>query len=434
MDLLLALGIFLGGVLACMVLGRALAWALLLGFFCFVLVGLHRGFSLKSLMGMAAKGGRTALIVLRILVLVGLLTALWRASGTIAFFVHTGLTIITPRLFLLVAFLLPACLCLAFGSSFGVAGTAGVVLMAIALTGGANPLMTAGAAMSGAYFGERLSPASSAAILVAAVSHVDHHTFLKRMWRTTLIPLAITLAAYGALSWCFPIERVDGQILAALAEAFDLSWLTVVPAVVLLVLPWLHLSAAASIAISCALAAVLSVALQGMSLPELLRTCVLGCTVTHPELREILSGGGLISMANVVCIVLLSCAYSGIFNGTGMLVPLKEKLKQLSGKIGLFPATCLVSLSTAALLCNQSVSIVMTHELMETPYREAKQPELELASDIGNATVNLAGLVPWCIASSVPLTTMSSSIAALPFAVYLYVLPLYILLCQRRGK
>ena len=108
-----------------MVKGLSLAGALLLGFICFFLVGLHRGFRAAELTRMAMGGGKTAFVVLRILVLIGVLTALWRAGGTIAYFVAMGLRLITPNSFVLIAFLLPAVLCLAFGSSFGVAGTAG---------------------------------------------------------------------------------------------------------------------------------------------------------------------------------------------------------------------------------------------------------------------------------------------------------------------
>ena len=108
-----------------MALGWSLSWGLALGLVCFTLVGLRRGLSLRALVRMAGEGARTSLVVLRILVLIGFLTALWRASGTIAFFVHTGLEWMHPSAFYLAAFLLASALSMAFGSSFGVAGTAG---------------------------------------------------------------------------------------------------------------------------------------------------------------------------------------------------------------------------------------------------------------------------------------------------------------------
>lgn len=363
-------------------------------------------------------------MVQRIMVLIGLLTALWRASGTIAFFVHTGTRLITPHSFVLVAFLLPAVLCLAFGSSFGVAGTAGVILMTIARSGGANLAVAAGAVMSGAYVGERLSPASSACALVAAVSGVDQRELQRRMWRTTLLPMSISLLTYGVLSQVFPIQMVDARILVALQEEFRLNWPAVLPAMALIILPWFRVSAFWSIAASCTLAGLVAVLVQGIQPGELIRVCVLGYTAHQPELAEILSGGGLISMISVVSIVFLSCSYSGLFAGTGMLVPYQEKAGKLTDRIGLIPTQILLVLCCAGLFCNQAVTTVMLSELMKEHYRERGRSAMDFGVDLGDTALNLPGMIPWCIACSVPLTTIGGGLEALPFAVYLYLVPL----------
>jgi len=431
-DLLLALGLLLAGVVACMTSGAPMYWALLAGFIGFFAVGLHRGFSARELFLMAARGTRTSLVVLRILILIGLLTGLWRASGTIAFFVALGIRSITPHSFILIAFLLASVMCLAFGSSFGVAGTAGVILMTIARTGSANLAVAAGAVMSGVYVGERLSPASSAAALVAAVSGVDQREMQHRLWKTTLVPLGLTTAIYAVLSFAFPIQSMDTHILDALGQAYNLSWLTILPMVILLVLPWLKLSAFWSIVVSCVTAALVALFVQEMPVGELLRTCLLGCRVEHPELTHIMSGGGLISMVTVVCIVFLSCAYSGLFRGTGMLDPYKEKLGALAGRIGLFPVQVLLSFFCGGLFCNQAVSIVMGAEIMKDRYQLLGRTPMDLAINLSDSVINLVGLIPWCIACSVPLTSIGGSPSALPLAVYLYLIPLYHWWTERR--
>ena len=434
MDLILGFGLFLGGVVVCMVKGLSLAWALLLGFICFFLVGLHRGFRAAELTRMAMGGGKTAFVVLRILVLIGVLTALWRAGGTIAYFVAMGLRLITPNSFVLIAFLLPAVLCLAFGSSFGVSGTAGVILMTIARSGGANTVVAAGAALSGAYFGERLSPASSAAALVAAVSNAEQRAFQRRMWKDTVVPLVLTLGIYTVMSRIYPIQRVDPEILRALEEGFTLNWLTVLPAIALLVLPWFKFKAIHAIAISCVLAAVSAVAAQGMGVAEVLRVCVLGYEEQHPMLASIMSGGGLISMANSVCIVFLSCSYAGIFNGTGILDPLKEKAGVLAEKIGRVPAQCVVGLCTGGLFCNQTVAIVMNRQIMERHYADHGLSEQDMARDVGNTVLNLVGMIPWAIACSVPLANMGGDFRSIPFGVFLYLVPVCAWLGQLAEK
>ena len=424
MDLLLAFLVFLACVAACMGLGKSLSWALLAGFVCFFCVGLRRGYSPGALGRMAAEEMKTAGKVLRILLLIGLLTALWRAGGTVAFFVRTGVSLITPNTFLLVAFLLPALFSMAFGSSFGVVGTAGVILMTIARSGGANLLAAAGAIMSGIYVGERLSPASSAAAVAAAVAGVDDRAFRSRMWRDTLLPFVLTLALYGILSPVHPIHQVDGQILQALSSGFQLSWPVILPAAALLALPWVGVSAVGAILVSCVLSALCALLLQHMDPGQLLWACVAGYQAQQPELRDILSGGGLFSMLDVAVIVVLSCAYSGLFSGTGFLNPVVEKMGQLIDRIGLFAVHILLALGTCMLFCNQTVGTVLSAQLTREEYRRRGLPPMEMAANIGNTVINLAGLVPWAIACSVPLTTMGVGLSALPFACYLYLLPL----------
>lgn len=432
MDLILGFGLFMAGVVVCMLQGFSLAWALLLGFITFFLIGLRRGFSVGDLAKMALGGGKTAFVVLRILILIGVLTGIWRAGGTIAYFVAMGLRLITPQSFMLIAFLLPAVLCLAFGSSFGVSGTAGVILMTIARSGGANLVVAAGAALSGAYVGERLSPASSAAALVSAVSKADPRAFQRQMWKDSVLPLALSIAIYGVLARIYPIQRVDPEILQALESCFNLNWLTVLPAIALLVLPWFKLKAITAIAISCLLAAVSAVFAQGMGLAEVLRVFIMGYQETDPLLSSIMSGGGLVSMVNSVCIVFLSCAYAGIFNGTGILDPLKEKAGSLAQRVGRVPAQCLVGFCTGGLFCNQTVAIVMNQQIMERYYQTHNLSQQDMARDIGNTVLNLVGMMPWVIACSVPLANMGGSPAAIPFAVFLWLVPLCAWLTSRK--
>ena len=128
-------------------------------------------------------------------------------------------------------------------------------------------------------------------------------------------------------------------------------------------------------------------------------------------------------MADVVVIVILSCAYSGMFSGTGLLEPVTEKIGGLIDRVGLFTVHILLSFGTCMLFCNQTVGTVLSAQLTREEYRRRGLEPMELAANIGNSTINLAGLVPWAIACSVPLTTMGVGLEALPFAVYLYLLP-----------
>ena len=424
MDFFLAIAVFLCGIFLCMAMGWSLAFGLAFGLICFAAVAIHRGFSLKQTVVMAGQGARTAMVVLQVLLFIGCLTALWRASGTIAWFVHTGLTLITPHIFLVAAFLMSTILSLTFGSTLGVSGTAGVILAVMARTGGADLAMTAGAVLSGAYLGERLSPASSSSALTAAVSGVDQNQMQRRMWKTTPLPLALSLLLYGGLSVAFPIQRVDPTILNALEESFDLSVWTVLPAVILLVLPFFHIKAVWAILVSCIISAVLAVVLQGASVWTLLRISVLGCTVEHPVLSHILSGGGIVSMINGMCIVFFSCASSGILSGAKLLKPAKKQMLRLVHHIGLFATTACMSIVSSALLCNQSIALVLTEQMIGDAYRRRGLGGEALSQALGNTAILLAAVPPWSIAASVPLTAMEAPTSAILFAFFLFLCPL----------
>ena len=415
---------FLGAVAFCLIAGHKLLWALLLGLVLFTFLGLRRGFSLKSLSAMAWERGKRSLIVLQVFLTIGIVTALWRASGTVAFFLYYGLRSISPHLFLLVAFLLCALLSFALGTSMGVTGTAGVVLIILARSGGVSLAMTAGAVLSGAYFGDRCSPMSSCATLVAACTGTELYRNVREMLKTGALPTVLTVAFYAVLSFRNPITTVNEAVLSALSGHFSLHWAVLLPALVMLALPLLKVPVKWAMAVSAVIAFVLTVALQGMPFWEALKTALLGYTPVQPELANILSGGGFVSMLHSAGVVLVTGLYAGILEGTHLLDPVHHRAEQLAERIGLFPSAIVVSLSIAAVFCNQSVTVLMGEQLLSPAYRSHGASRMELAMDIANSGVLIAGLVPWSIALTVPLAMLGVGLEAVPYAALLYFIPL----------
>ena len=237
MDLLIAAAVFLGALIVCLLCGFDLFWALALTFAALFFCARRRGTPVRELRNLIRREMPGVFIVIRILCYVGLLTGLWRSCGTIAFFIWYGMRIIPPQLFLLLAFLLTALLSYAIGTSFGVTSTAGIMLIALARAGGVSVSVTAGVILSGVYFGDRGAPTSSCAAMNAAVTKTDHYGNVRRMLRSAVLPLLLTLCVYTFLSLRNPITSVDGALLGALEENFTISWLLVIPAVIMLVLP-----------------------------------------------------------------------------------------------------------------------------------------------------------------------------------------------------
>lgn len=292
MDIVVSFALFLAAMLFCLVKGFSLAWALLFALVLFFALGLRRGYGAKALVKMAWSKMPKSMIVLRILFFIGLLTGLWRSCGTIAFFIYHGIRVITPSLFILVAFLLTVLLSYALGTSFGVASTAGVVLMALARSGGVSEAVTAGVILSGIYFGDRGAPTSSCASLVAALTETDLYGNVRRMFQTAALPYALCLIAYTVLSFRNPIVTVDETMLGALAESFVISPWALVPALIMLILPLLRVPIRRAMAISAAAAFVITVTVQGGSVADALRIMVVGYHPTEGLLASVVSGGG----------------------------------------------------------------------------------------------------------------------------------------------
>ena len=155
--MILSFGVFLAAVAACLIVGYPLVGAAF-GTGAVFALGLRRGFSARVLAAMAWKQGREALIVVPVFLLIGVVTALWRASGTISFSCTTDSGVSPPASFLLAAFLLSAALSFAPGHQLRRHRHGGVVLITLARSGGVDLAMAAGAILSGAYFGDRCSP------------------------------------------------------------------------------------------------------------------------------------------------------------------------------------------------------------------------------------------------------------------------------------
>ncbi|MGN0721607.1 MAG: Na+/H+ antiporter NhaC family protein [Anaerovoracaceae bacterium] len=440
MALLIAFIVFLISMIAAIFTEYSMIIALLIGLVAFSAAAAHKGFGFKEIGSMALEGAKDSLIVIKVMCVIGLVTAAWRVSGTITIFVYYGMKIITPSLFLLIAFLLSCLLSYALGTSFGVAGTVGVIFMTLARSGGVDPVITAGVLMSGIYFGDRGSPVSSSANMVAAVTGTEIFDNVKIMMRTALVPLAITLAVYAVLSFLNPISHVDAELVAAFEREFVLSPWVFIPAAIMLILPLLKVSVLISMGLSILSGVLVAWLIQGVALPEILKICILGYEAQGEGLSSILNGGGLVSMLEIVFILLISSSYSGIFSGTGLLDELQEKLSMACTRLGRFAVMLIMSTCTAAVFCNQTISTLMCCDLMKKPYLDSdssinasvEASMTELAIDMENSVILIACFIPWSIGCSVPLSFFGADFHSLPFAVYMYAVPICYMLMKKR--
>jgi NhaC family Na+:H+ antiporter len=432
MDVVVSFAVFLGAMAACLILKISIIAALAAGWAAFMLAAMRRGCRFGALMRVCAGGVKDSLIVVGILLIIGMLTASWRAGGTILFFVYYGMKLITPRLFIVLTFALCSLLSYAIGTSFGVAGTMGVIFMALARSGGANEILTAGAVMSGIYFGDCCSPAASSMALTASLCHTEAYAHSRRLLRANLLPMAVCFVLYGAISVLFPPQQVNTQLMTAIKSEFNVSPWVAVPAVLMLLLPILKVKTRIAMLLSVAAAGVTSVLLQGMGVWDFLKCLFAGYKYSSPALGSILQGGGIVSMLQVCAILAISSTYSGIFRVSGMLDGVRDLLSARMLRWGAFPVMFVSGIVFGVVFCNQTIAILMCASILGPSYEKLGLSGERLALDIGCTAVDLCGLIPWCIACSVPLGIMGVGVSALPFSFLLYLLPLCSLIKDRR--
>jgi len=432
LDVIVALfGIFLLLMLS-VYKGIDIFYPLFAGLIIFIIIAYKRGFKLKDLIQMVLKGSRKSLIIINILLLIGAITAVWRASGTVAYVVYHGIKFINPNFFIVYAFVLCSIVSFLLGTSFGAVGTIGMILMVMVKGGDMNINIVAGAIISGAYFGDRSSPMSSSANLVATITETDLYINIKNMFRTSVIPFITCIIIYGVLSFQNPLYLGESDISAEIVKTFNLNWIAVLPALIILALAAFRVEVKLSMLVSIISGAAVAVLVQKESIADILRYVVMG--YSRPEqsfLGDIIMGGGIASMLKVTLVVLVSFALSGVFEGTSLLKDVEGFICRLGGKIGIFATMIVTSVMTSSFGCSQTLAIMLTYQLVRNMYNSAGIDKYELALDIEDTVIVIAPFIPWNIAGAVPAAALAADSSYAIYSYYLYLLPLASLIAKK---
>lgn len=413
------LGIFAMAILFCVISSLSILYAMIFGFFLFFFYGLWKKYSIWQIVQFSLTGILTIKNILLTFILIGIITAFWRAGGTIPFIVYYALKLCSPTIILLLTFLLCCLISLLTGTAFGTAATMGVICMTIANSTGIPPFYTGGAILAGVYFGDRCSPMSTSALLISELTQTNIFRNIKNMIKTSLVPFFISCTIYLIIGLFSSLEQGVSNIQTVFAEEFNLHPYTLVPAILMIILSLCRFNVKIIMTLSIAASAITAVFLQQVPAVCLLEIAIWGYRPEHTVLASLLSGGGILSMANVFGIVCLSSCYAGIFTGTGFLKNIQNHISKISTRITPFGGILLTSVLTGLVACNQTLTIMLTHQLCQDV-----EPDTEkFASHLENTAVVIAPLIPWSIASAVPLASVSAPMTCILTACYLYLLP-----------
>lgn len=416
----LTIGIFCALLIICIITGKSILYALLAGLIIFSLYGKKQGYSWRQISRMALQGVWKVKNILLTFILIGMLTALWRQAGTIPAIICYTVHLIKPSTFLLMTFLLNCLISVLTGTALGTAATIGVVCATMASALGIPSWMTGGAILSGVYFGDRCSPVSTSALLVAELTETGIYTNIKNMIKSALAPFTITCILYLTVSIQLHGKTEMPDLGHAFGSEFRLSWIALLPAAVILLLSVMQAGVKIAMIASIVTAIPVCIGLQNMAFTELPELLLNGFHSTDVAVAAMLNGGGITSMLKVGAIVCISSSYSGIFQATGILNGFQKMVCLLANRTKPYFAVLVTSILTSVMACNQTLAIMLTGQLCS----RTEPDKLRFANNLEDSAVIIAPLVPWSIACAVPLTAAGAPGYSVLFAVFLYLLPL----------
>ncbi|WP_335936160.1 Na+/H+ antiporter NhaC family protein [Fusobacterium polymorphum] len=420
MGSIIAILLFSMSLIVCLLLKLSVVYALIIGYIIFISYGLIKGHNLIVLIKKSFEGVLTVKNILLVFILIGMITVLWRASGTIAFIVYMGSKLISPSILILLTFLLCSILSVLIGTSLGTAATMGVICASIGKAMGVNPYYVGGAVLSGIYFGDRCSPMSTSALLITELTKTNLYTNIKLMIKTSIIPFIATCLFYLFLGFKSKVSNISVDVTEIFKQNYNLNMLVIIPAILIILLSLLKINVKKTMLISIVTSLIIAMFIQKESVVSLIKYCIFGYNNSNQKLNLMMKGGGILSMVSVSLIVGISSSYSGIFRETRMLVSLKEYLKLFSKKTSNYFVIFLSSIVSGAIACNQSLGIILTNELCGELVEKQK-----MAIILENTVILLVGLIPWNIAMDVPLKTIGVGFMSGLFAFYLYFLSLW---------
>lgn len=392
----------------------------------------------------ATTGQRIASVLpgLLILLAIGMLIATWILSGTVPWLVYWGIRLVDPRYLLLTAFLTTAVMSLVTGTSWGSAGTMGVALVGMAAALDVSLPATAGAVVSGAYFGDKMSPLSDTTNCSAIGAGADLYVHIRHMLWTALPSFVAAVALYGMAAAGtggdgLPPGATD--LLADLERVYVLHPVVLLPAVIVAWSIVRRTSPALALTLSSAVAAALGIGLQGFGVVEAVGAAVAGFRVEMlasagvdpaslgPAFTTLVERGGLYVMANTLVIVFSAFLLAGAMQASGALdLLIRRMLASVRSVFGLVAATMGAGGMMIALTSHGLVTALVIGELFQGAYDERGLARENLSRTLEDSVTVTEPLMPWTVSAVFMATTLGvATVDYLPWAIFCYGGPVF---------
>jgi NhaC family Na+:H+ antiporter len=347
-------------------------------------------------------------VPIMILLLVGALAGTWLISGVIPAMVYYGLQVLSPEIFLPASVIIAAIISIATGSSWTTSATVGIALVGIGTALGINPGMIAGAVISGAYFGDKMSPLSDTTNLAPAMAGTDLFTHIKYMAYTTVPTIIITLIAFGIISATVDVtgEADISGLLATIDATFNTTpWLFIVPGIVIALILF-KTKPLIALAAGVLSAAIVAVVFQAEVLADIASSNLSAITsaiftdtaiVTENDtLNDLFSAGGMLGMLWTIFLIVCAMVFGGIMDGIGALARItKELLKMATTIFGLFASTVISCLGLNTIASDQYLAIVIPGKMFKKAYEDRGLAPENLSRTLEDSGTVTSVLIPW---------------------------------------
>lgn len=376
--------------------------ALFISWFLVILLGLKLGYRYEELQKAITTGISNGLEAILILVAVGALIGTWIAGGVVPTLIYYGLEFIHPSIFLLATLIVCSITSLATGTSWGTVGTAGIAMMAIGEGLGMPLPLVAGAVLSGAYFGDKLSPLSDSTVLAASLSKVEVIAHVRAMLYLDIPAYLITAILFTVAGFIYggnntDLEKVEFLKLA-LHDTFNIQIWMVTPAIFVIVMLAMKKHSVPSIAIGALLGAIWAVVFQGTNIADAVGTAYNGFSInTGVEFMDtLLNRGGIEGMLGSVAVIIFGLGFGGLLEHLGVLKVIISKFHSFltsAGNVTL--STIIVAFFANVFGCAMYVSLILTPKIMGESYDNLNIDRRVLARNTEVGGTLTSGMIPW---------------------------------------
>ena len=395
-----------------------------------MLYGFCRGFGWDGVMSGIEEGIKPGVIPLVIFLMIGVLIATWIYSGTIPTIMYFGFKIISVRFFLPTVFIVCSLVGLVCGSSFTTVSTMGIAFIGIGAGLHLNPGLTAGAIVSGAFFGANTSPLSGTTNLAAGVGEIDLYKHIKSLLWTDVPAWIISLILFAILGMGRSGASLRTIVVMTnqLQNGFWISWITVLPVLLLLIMAWLKVPAVPSLAFGSFFAVIIGWIHKPIQI-NTLANYIMNGYVAHTgskSMNALLSKGGISSMLSSLALIIFALALGGLlikFNIIGALIDGMEGFVNTCGKLVL--STAIACFGVNFLVGEQYLSVILPGESFKKSFDKLGLPRTYLTRTLNDAGAAVNSIIPWSVSGVfISGTLQLSPFKYIPYSFFPIIVPI----------